>query len=297
MNEFSNRDIADYYNQTLNHYQHWWHLDEVQSVHYGYFDKTTRTFREALSRMNEIMTQVVIPVKDDIVLDAGCGVGGSLFYLAEKFGLSGTGLTLSEKQLEYAIKLNVKRKRKGQLTFLLKDYTNSQLPDESFSLVWALESITSASEKDKFAKEAFRLLKPGGKLIVADYYKTDIPDKKQLLDKWRKTWSMAPFVTSKEFVTIFENAGFKHLETRNITQNIMPSSKRMYRASLLGALPSILYNLTHTTSRFAKMHFLSGIYQHEALKKNLWEYHIHLFEAAKLNPRQEKYLKSSTVKS
>lgn len=279
MNTFSNRDIADYYNQTLNHYRRWWHLDEVQSVHYGYFDKTTHHFKEALLRMNEVLAGMAQAGDGDTVLDAGCGVGGSLFYLADRFRLKGTGITLSERQLAYALKANEKRKNREQLTFLLKDYTDTGFPPGTFSLVWALESITSSSEKEKFAREARRLLKPGGKLIVADYYKTDRPDTRHLLEKWRKTWSMAPFVTSGVFTALFEKAGFRHLETRNITRNIRPSSKNMYRASLLGALPSLLYNLTHHTSRFAKTHYLSGIYQYKALKQGLWEYHIHLFEA------------------
>ncbi len=283
MNTFSNRDIADYYNQTMNHYRRWWHLDEVQSVHYGYFDKTTRNFKEALLKMNEVMAQTAQVKKTDRVLDAGCGVGGSLFYLADRFGITGTGITLSEKQLAYATKTNEKRKSSKLLSFFLKDYTDTGFPENAFHLIWALESITSAAEKKKFAREAFRLLKPGGRLIVADYYKTGRPDTKQRLEKWRKTWSMAPFVTSAEFTAIFKDAGFKHIETKNITKNIKPSAKLMYRASLLGALPSLLYNITHKTSRFAKTHYLSGIYQYKALKRQLWEYHIHLFEVADKN--------------
>ncbi len=272
---FTSRDIADYYNQTLNHYQRWWKLDKVMSVHYGYWDGTTRNFQEALLRLNDVMALMVQMESGYNVLDAGCGVGGSLFYLAGKFGIQGTGITLSEKQLEFAEKFKIKSGYAKSLNFRLEDYCNTSFPDNTFDVIWCIESITSTAEKEKFAKEAYRLLKKQGKLIVADYYKIT---GHQLLEKWRKTWSMAPFVTSEEFEKKILSAGFVLIDKRDITGNIYPTSLRMYRASLLGALPSVIYNLTHNTSRFAKKHYLSGIYQYKALKKELWEYNLHLFE-------------------
>ncbi len=278
MTRFTNRDVADYYNQTLDHYRSWWHLNEVQSVHYGYFDKKTRRLKKALMRMNEVLAEFARINENDIVLDAGCGVGGSLFYLNRKFGITGTGITLSEKQVQLARHFHKQKAPGGNLTFLLKDYTDTGFASESFTVVWAVESITSTPLKEKFAKEAFRLLQPQGRLVIADYYKTGKNDKHHLLEKWRRTWSLSPFVTSNEFVSVMENAGFKTVKTENITGNIFPSSRRMFYASLLGALPSLLYNATHNTSRFAKTHYLSGIYQYKALKRNLWEYRLHLFE-------------------
>ncbi len=272
---FTNRDIADYYNQTLNHYRRWWKLDKVMSVHYGYWDHSTRNFQEALLRLNDIMADMVQMETGFKVLDAGCGVGGSLFYLAEEYGINGFGITLSEKQLEFAEKLKSKSNFADSIGFKLEDYCSTSFPDNTFDVVWCIESITSTAEKEKFAREAYRLLKKHGKLIIADYYK--ISDH-ELLEKWRKTWSMAPFVNSKEFEKIIKSAGFVLIDDRNITGNIYPTSLKMYRASLLGALPSMLYNLTHKTSRFAKTHYLSGVYQYKALKKGLWEYKIHLFE-------------------
>ena len=49
----------------------------------------------------------------------------------------------------------------------------------------------------------------------------------------------------------------------------------MYYAALLGALPSELYNLSHpNVSRFAKVHYKSGLYQYKALKRGLWKYMV-----------------------
>jgi len=277
---FSNRDIADYYNQTLNHYQRWWQLNRALAVHYGYWNSQTTNLTDALQMLNQVMAEIAEIQNNINVFDAGCGVGGSLFYLAKNYDVNGVGITLSEKQHAFATAQAHKHGFDKKVSFMIGDYVFTTFADETFDLIWAIESITSTSGKRQFAHEAYRLLKHGGKLIVADYYLNgeNLYDTNDYLEKWRKTWSMSPFISSSQFISIFENYRFRMKKDIDITQNIFPTSKKMYRASLLGTLPSIAYNLTHNTSRFAKTHYLSGIYQYKALKKGLWQYHIHLFE-------------------
>jgi len=52
----------------------------------------------------------------------------------------------------------------------------------------------------------------------------------------------------------------------------------MYQSAILGAIPSMVYNLFYSTSRFAKNHYKSGYYQYKALKKGLWNYQVLLFQ-------------------
>lgn len=276
---FSSRDVADYYNQTLNHYQKWWHLDDSLSVHYGFWKENTKTFSEALQNTNHFLAEMAELKNGERVLDAGCGVGGSAFYLAKQNQAKVTGITLSEKQLAFANSKLEELKLGKLVDFKLEDYSNTSFPNETFSLIWAIESITSAPDKQQFATEAYRILKPGGKIIVADYFATAKKDgPKNWLEKWRQCWSMAPFLEMDVYREIFEGQGLNFLKQENITKNIFPSALKMYRAYLLGAIPSILYNSVNNTSRFAKTHYKSGKYQYNALKSGLWEYRVLLFE-------------------
>ena len=69
--------------------------------------------------------------------------------------------------------------------------------------------------------------------------------------------------------------GFKAVKTYDYTEKIQKSAKRMYYSSLLGFLPSEVYNLLHpNVSRFAKTHYKCGYYQYKALRQNLWRYKI-----------------------
>ena len=275
---FSNRDIADYYNQTQVHYRKWWKLDEALAVHYGMWDGKTRNFGEALSNTNQRVAAVAGIRKGERVLDAGCGVGGSAFFLARHYGCRVTGLTLSEKQIAFARQKNLELQFSEQVDFLLEDYSNTSLQDQTFDLVWAIESLTSAPDKKRFCDEARRLLKPGGRIVVADYFRTpNLEDKRGWMRKWQNCWSLSEIMTESEYVRIFGDAGFALKKNVDATSNIFPSARIMYRAYLMGAIPSLLYNTFHRTSRFARTHYLSGKYQYRALKEGLWKYKVMLF--------------------
>ncbi|HEY9114884.1 MAG TPA: methyltransferase domain-containing protein [Bacteroidales bacterium] len=277
--KFSSGDVADYYDQTLNHYQKWWHLNDSLAVHYGFWKDETKSFVEALQNTNHFLAEMANIQEGIRILDAGCGVGGSAFYLAENHRAKVTGITLSEKQLAFANRKLTDLKLDNYVDFRLENYVQTSFPDNTFDLIWAIESITSAPDKAQFATESYRILKPGGKLIIADYFATaKKDDPKNWLEKWRQCWSMALFLEMDVYREIFEGQGLKFLKQENITKNIFPSALKMYRAYLLGALPSILYNAFHNTSRFAKTHYKSGKYQYEALKAELWEYRVLLFE-------------------
>lgn len=276
---FSTRDIADYYDQTLNHYQKWWHLDDALAVHYGFWKDDTKTFSEALQNTNRFLAEMAEIKKGARILDAGCGVGGSAFYLAKNKQAKVTGITLSQKQLVFANGKLKDLKLDKFVDFKLGNYSQTSFSDNTFDLIWAIESITSAPDKRQFAAEAFRILKPGGTLIIADYFATaKKEDPGKLLEKWQHCWSMALFLEFDEYRKIFEKEGLKFSKQENITKNIFPSAHKMYRSYLMGALPSMLYNAFHNTSRFAKTHFKSGKYQYKALKSGLWEYRVLLFK-------------------
>jgi SAM-dependent methyltransferase len=75
----------------------------------------------------------------DTVLDVGCGIGGSTRHIARKYGAVGTGITLSPVQVGIA----QERSRAAGLSnvsFQVADALNMPFQDDSFGLVWSLES-------------------------------------------------------------------------------------------------------------------------------------------------------------
>lgn len=272
-------EVGQYYDMTLNHYQRWWKLNDNLSLHYGITEPGVTSFGESLMNTNRVLMQAAGIREGEVVLDAGCGVGGAAFYLYDVKKAKVRGITLSQRQCDYANKLVEHHSLGDFLSFHVMDYTQTSFSDESFDVVWACESVSSAPDKTAFAAESFRLLKKGGRLVMSDFFLTseNQPDPKRLIKKWVDSWWMADLVTADHFEKVLFEAGFKVVTKTDFTDNIRKSASRMYLAVVLGTIPSWLYNITHPkVSKFAKNHYKSGYYQYSALKRNLWKYHIFL---------------------
>ena len=274
---FTRSDVAAYYNSTQNHYVSWWNLNQHLSLHYGIWDEHTQSFTDSIINTNKLLLEAADITSTDRVLDAGCGVGGSAFYIHESTGAKVTGISLSEKQIALANDVSSRKGLADQVDFHVMDYNTTPFESASFDVIWACESICHTTQKTDFMKEAYRLLKKGGRLILCDYFLThnDQEDPQQWIEKWKATWAITHINALSTFETQLTDSGFQISKKWDYTQSITRSAKRMYHAAILGALPSELYNLFNpNVSRFAKTHYKCGYYQYKALKQNLWQYHM-----------------------
>jgi len=95
--------IIKYYNYTSPFYKFFYHGDSY-GIHYGFWDKKTRNHKEALLNTNKFLAEKAALKSDDIILDAGCGIGGSAVWLAKNYNAHVVGITLSDIQLKEAKK-------------------------------------------------------------------------------------------------------------------------------------------------------------------------------------------------
>ena len=103
------------------------------------------------------------------LLDVGCGIGGSSLYLADRCGANATGITLSPVQAERAQERATERGLSERASFQVADALKMPFEDNSFDLVWSLESGEHMPDKRQFLTECWRVLKPGGRLLVATW--------------------------------------------------------------------------------------------------------------------------------
>lgn len=275
---FDEKDIENYYDQTAVHYRIWWALEKGKSLHYGLWFKDTKNFIQALENTNKYLSQLAKIKSNDKILDAGCGVGGSAIFIAKNYDANVTGITLSQKQVDKA-KQNAKdAKVENLVNFEKRNYCSTDYTSESFDVVWSIESVSSANDKFDFIKEAYRLLKAGGRIVLSDYFKIEyIQSEKDKINiqKWLNGWAISDIETPEKFTKMMEEVGFKNIKVIDMSKEIMPSVKRMYYSFFPGGLYSIIYNFFKpSVSRFAKSHFWTAYYQYKTLKKGLWNYKI-----------------------
>jgi MPBQ/MSBQ methyltransferase len=126
------------------------------------------------------------------LLDVGCGIGGSARILARDYGFDVLGISISPGQIARARALTPPDL--PHCRFAVMDALDLDLPDGGFDAVWSVEAGPHMPDKQRYADELLRVLRPGGLLAVADWNRRDPVDgplngrerwvMRQLLDQW-----------------------------------------------------------------------------------------------------------------
>lgn len=224
----SNDDIARYYDTTQIFYTLFWSRD---ALHYGFWYEDTKSLSEAVRNTNNFVVDALAIESKDTVLDAGCGVGGTSIHVAETTGAVVEGITLSDVQLKIAKRKASKSPAAQLINFSKQDFTNTNFRENTFSKVFGIESVCHAHRKVDFLKEAYRLMKPGGRIAVVDFFlaKENLDAREmKIYTKTIEGWSMPNLSTTEDFSTFLKQAGFEHVVFRDMLDHIKKSSERIY---------------------------------------------------------------------
>jgi len=229
MGEALVKKINRYYDECHIYYKIFWGSGKNLSFHYGFHDNG-QGHGEGLVRMIEVLADKARISSREKVLDAGCGVGGSSIWLAQNIGCTVSGIDINHKFVETARKEAEKRNLDSLVSFHEMNFCKTAFKENTFDIAWALESSCYAEDKRAFLEEMSRVLKPGGRIVIADAYNTrDTPELGIDLSGW--VVPNIPGVT--EFTEYLTRAGFRHVACEDISSQVMPSSLRIYRIAVV----------------------------------------------------------------
>lgn len=144
------------------------------------------------------------------VLDLGSGAGFDCFLVAKKVGDTGKviGVDMTKKMVLKAQE-NAKKYGYKNVEFKLGEIENLPIKDETIDLIISNCVINLSPDKHKVFKEAYRVLKTGGKLVISDMVLL-----KELTNEHRKdprliASCVGGAVLKEEYIKIAQSAGFK----------------------------------------------------------------------------------------
>ena len=102
--EATKKAVVEYYDGSWFDYRVIWLNRGNLAKHFGYWEPGIKTHSASLLNMNVQVAARVNPKAGERVLDAGCGIGGSSIWMAQTYGVTTVGISLSAKELERARK-------------------------------------------------------------------------------------------------------------------------------------------------------------------------------------------------
>ncbi|ELR98204.1 methyltransferase domain-containing protein [Gloeocapsa sp. PCC 73106] len=229
MDNALNQRIGAFYDASTELWEEVW----GEHLHHGYYGKNgdyvVNRRQAQIDLIEELLAWSQIQQAQSI-LDVGCGVGGSTLYLAQKFNSPATGITLSSLQQQRGEQRAKAANLEQKITFQLADALELPFANDSFDLVWSLESGEHMADKNRFLQECYRVLQPGGNLILATWCHRSTNSvaglltlsEKRLLEQIYQVYCLPYVISLPEYQAIALNIGFEQIQVDDWSTAVAP---------------------------------------------------------------------------
>ena len=144
----------------------------------------------------------------DLVLDVGCGLGGTARFLAEQYSCSVAGIDLTEEYISVGKRLTELVDLSNRVELRQGSALEIPYEDEWFDVVWTEHVQMNIADKNRFYSEIARVLKPGGPLLFHDIFRGS-GDSPFYPTPWAEDESISALVTEPEARSVMAQVGLE----------------------------------------------------------------------------------------
>jgi len=205
-----------------------------EHMHHGYYGPDGRARvaspREAQRVLIERLLEWSGVRQAEAILDVGCGIGGSSLVLADRYRAAVSGITLSPVQRERASERARQEGAGDRVTFAVADAMAMPFEANRFDLVWSLESGEHMPDKRRFLQECLRVLRPGGRLVLATWcHREDEPPSPPLsaaerrdLERIYDLYHLPGTISLPAYERIASDLGFSQIRVADWSEAVAP---------------------------------------------------------------------------
>ena len=218
--------IINFYDEATEDYFHW---SKSHNMHFGYYIPFRNTFLKRDTMINEMNHQVFkrlsFSKKNSLIIDLGCGIGGTMNYGLLKYPYTKmVGATLSQRQVSLGNKF-----LKDKNGFIIEaDFRDLPIETCSTDGAYAIESFCHVGHSNAALAEAYRILKPGASLVIADAFLRKEPEELcnvsyYCYEQLCIGWSVQGLRSIYDLKNALYHAGFTEVNIENISWKVAPS--------------------------------------------------------------------------
>ena len=234
------RQVKNYYDHNTGRFLRWGKGERSLNLHAALWPPEVKSLAGAMHYSDELVAREVerCPYPVNRVLDLGCGVGGSIFYLARRLSRarSFVGISLSPLQIDNA-RQRIPEAQKNRIHF--EEGCFLRLPADRFKadFSYSIEAFAHCPDPDIFFAVQAGLLPPGGRMAIIDDCLSDEigPTFRhmRLLDRYRRNWLLPGLRGLTALKSLAEKKGFRLIKNQNLTPYLRLGRPRDRAISLI----------------------------------------------------------------
>jgi tocopherol O-methyltransferase len=218
--------VRDHYDKLIDLYEEMW----GEHIHHGYWDPGQPAVSRHRAQQRTVQELIAFGgiQPGARVLDSGCGIGASAIMLASDLGCDVDGITLSTEQVRRATEKAEQAGVADKARFRLMDAMRTDYDDATFDVVWSMESCELMPDKRAYFAECARVLKPGGRLLVATWFSRDdqlAPEEVRLLRKIYRDFAVSFVLPRDQYEKLCREVGFTNIVSADWTENVRATWK------------------------------------------------------------------------